>query len=453
MKKILLILILLYSHPLMALDLSILLQADYYGDSEPTTSYESLRSRLYIMPKISGEIINNMLNFYISANLYYQPIGDETFIDSDKILREGYLRLHKGVFNLYLGQRFVNWGKVDFYSPINVINPLDTTVLSLDNTKEGRLPNLMADFLMNLRYDTTLELIYEPFLKPYFYPNEQMNIKESNFLVNVDATFYHEEIPYLSKEAHSIFIALNHWSYWFDLLISYSYYIDPYPDFDLSQITQETDTSGVYSKSIKIRGDAYNTYNRAHLIGLGIGTSLKGWGVDFESGLKITQDWLGDQVETKNSELVTNIQVNKTFFDKWFCQFNFIHRYIINHDVDLDSDLYSLVLSKLETEMRKRFLQPVPSSMYIVNHLHSYFIHETLYFALNSGLGFPIFNEDEVEYELEIYLAPRVAYSFTDLLKLEAGGDFYLQGEEAGYLGRNILKDNFYVRIKMEIDL
>lgn len=449
MKKFLLITILIYSFPIVALDLSILLQVDYYGDLEPTTSYESLRSRLYTRPEVTGIIIDNFLDFHLSANLFYQPIGNEPFIQLDNILRETYLRFKGSFYNFYLGQRFVNWGKVDFFSPINVINPIDTRVLSLDNLDEGRLPVLMADLMINIGYATSLEIIYEPFFRPYYYPDEQLDIEFDFFTIDIDTSFYHKEVPYLSREAHSLFVALNYWSYWFDLLLSYSYYLDPYPDFDLSGISQKSEPTVFFTKYI-IRGEAYNTYNRAHLIGLGASTNIKDWGFDIESGLKITEDWYGVKVETKNSELITNIQVNKNFFYEWFTQLNIIYRYIINYDAKLDSKLKASVLSSLETELQKRFLQPVQSSIYIVNHIHRYILHDTLYFALNGGLGFPVFSQEE--YELEVFLALRGAYSFTDLVKLETGVDFYFQGEEAGYIGRNKLKDNFYIRIIMAID-
>lgn len=426
------------------MDLSLQLQVDYYGDLEPTTDYENLRSRLYAKPELSGALLGYNLEYYLTANLYYQPIGDETFVQLDNILREVFIGMHTSLFSLYLGQRFVNWGKVDFYSPMNIINPVNTTVLSLDNPDEGKLPVLMADLFINLGFNASLEVVYEPYLRTYYYPDEQLDIKMNNSYVDVDATFYHKEIPYLSEEAHSLFLAYNYWSYWFDLLVSYSYFIDQYPDFDLSGITQEYDDT----KPV-IRGEAFNTYNRAHLIGIGFGMNLQDWGVDVESGLKITEDWDGTKVETKNSELVTNLQVNRTFFNNLFLQFNVIYRYIINFDATLDAEYSSLIMSYLKSEMKERFLQPAESSVYIVNHIHRNFINDTLQLALNSGLGFPV--NYTGTYETEIYIAPRVSYSLNDFVKIQSGADLYVQGEEAGYLGRNSYKDNFYIRVVLQI--
>lgn len=444
MKRVLLLLLSIITLNLVAMDLSLQLQTDYYGDLEPTTEYESLRSRLYMKPEISGMLFGYNLEYYLTANLYIQAFNDEIFVQPDNILREGFIGLHTSLFSLYIGQRFVNWGKVDFYSPMNIINPVNTTVLSLDNVDEGKLPVLMADLFINIGFNASLEVVYEPYLRTYYYPYEQLDIIIDNTYADVDATFYHKEIAYLSEEAHSLFLAYNYWSYWFDLLLSYSFYIDQYPDFDLSAITHEFDDI----KPI-IRGEAFNTYNRAHLIGIGFGMNLQDWGVDVESGLKITEDWDGTKIETKNSELVTNLQFNRTFFNNLFLQFNVIYRYIINFDATLDIEYGSLINSYLKSEMKKRFLQPVESAVYIVNHIHRNFINDTLQLALNSGVGFPV--NYIGSYDTEIYLAPRISYSLNDFVKIQSGADLYIQGEESGYLGRNTLKDNFYVRVVMKI--
>ena len=446
--KILLVLLLVFSFSAHAIDFNTTLMADYYGDLEPSTPYDNLRVRFYAQPEISGELFEGNLKYFVSANLSYQPIGDEMLIRPDNILREGYLGFHGSFYDLYVGQRFVNWGKVDFYSPLNVINAVDTTIFSLDNTEEGRLPDLMADLQLPLGVNASLVLIYVPFPRPYFHPDEEVNIKMDSLYLDIDTLFKYEKISYLTESAHSLFTSFRYWSDWFDMLLSYSYFVDQYPDFDFSGITQVIDYSGFFNKPI-IRGTASNTYNRAHLMGLGFSTNLKSWGFDAESGLKITGDWDGSRVELKNSELVSNLQVNKTFFKYWFFQTNFIHRYIINQKAELKSTLNPLVLSYIEDEMDKYFLQPVESQVYIVGHLHRYALHDTLYFALNSGVGFAIYPEEE--YETEVYLAPRTAYNFSDLVKVEIGGDFWLQGEEAGYLGRNKDKDNFYIRFILRL--
>lgn len=448
MKILLFFLLLAISLPAQGLDFNYYLMTDYFGNLEPTTPYDNLRIRFYGRPEISGELPGGTLNYFVSANLYYQPIGDEMLVRWDNILRESYFGLHGSFYDLYVGQRFVNWGKVDFYSPVNVINAVDTTILSLDNAEEGRLPDLMADLQLFLGANASLELIYVPFPRPYYHPDDEVNIVINFFNLDIDAVFKHKKIPYLTKQeqTNSLFTAFRYWSYWFDMFLSYSYFVDQYPDFNMSGITQEI-IPGIPNQYI-IRGTALNTYNRAHLLGLGISTNIKSWALDAESGLKITRDWDGTRVEIKNSELVTNLQANRTFFDYWFFQANFIHRYIINQKADLQSALNLDVLSYIEAEMEKHFLQPVESQVYTAIHLHRYVLHNTLYFAMNAGAGFAI--NPEEEYETEVYLAPRVAYYFSDLVKMEIGGDFWLQGEEAGYLGRNIDKDNFYIRFILQ---
>lgn len=75
MRKLLALFILIASLPLSALDFGLLLQADYFGDLEPTTPYENLRSRLYARPELSGDFLAGTVDFYLSANLFTSPWG------------------------------------------------------------------------------------------------------------------------------------------------------------------------------------------------------------------------------------------------------------------------------------------------------------------------------------------------------------------------------------------
>jgi hypothetical protein len=447
MKKLLISILFLPILSLNSLDLGLKLRGDYYGDIEPTTEYDSLRAQIYIGPSLSLDL-NKSLDLYLSANLFYNPIGDETLPRLDNILREGYLRYHNSIVSLNIGQKFVNWGKVDFYSPINIINPVDLTVISLDNLDESKLPTPMVDLIVSPHYSTTVELIYEPFLRPYYTPDEEREVKANAVIVNVDTNFIHENPEYFSIPSNSFFISINHWSYWFDILLSYAWFLDPYPDFDISEISQ-TVNNGKFIDTYSISGTGYTTYNRAQLIGLGLSSNIKEWGIDGEAGLKITKDWDGTDVAIKNSELVTNIQLNRTFFTNWFTQMNFIYRYIINYDNEPESNLHSLFISSLNSEFQTTFLQPTKHTIYLALHLHRFFLHEKLYTAINGGVGFPILNKKE--YETELFISPRVTYSFNDTTKLQAGVDLFIQGEEAGYIGRNKYKDNFYIKIIIEL--
>lgn len=446
MNKLLLFYLFILCLCVHSIDFGIKARADYYGDLEPTTNYENLRSQLYISPSLSLDIQNN-IDFYISLNLFYDPIADETLPRVENLLREGYIRYRNSFISLYLGQKIVNWGKVDFYSPINILNPIDLTVLSLDNIEESRLPTPMVDLIISPHYTTNVEIIYEPFLRPYYTPNEERNIVVDMFTMDLDTNFIHENPDYFEIMANSFFISINYWSYWFDILLSYSNFMDPYPDFDVSDITQVIEKKTFFSV-YKIRGNGYTSYNRAQLFGIGLSTNIEEWGVDAEAGLKVTEDWEGTRFDIKNSEFVTNLQVNRTFFTDWFTQVNIIYRHIINYDVEPESNIHSTVLRSLNAEFQSTFLQPTKEAIYMALHIHKFFLHEKLYTGVNTGMGVPINPTDY--YEDELFVSPRLSYTLNDLTKISTGIDLYLQGEAAGYIGRNKYKDNFYIKVTLE---
>ena len=58
-----------------------------------------------------------MINYRLNGVLFLQPIGNPTLIDPERILREAYVGLHFNTFDIYLGQKFVNCGKIDLFKP------------------------------------------------------------------------------------------------------------------------------------------------------------------------------------------------------------------------------------------------------------------------------------------------------------------------------------------------
>jgi hypothetical protein len=75
-------------------------------------------------------------------------------------LREGYVNLYPGNFDLSVGQEIVVWGRADGYNPTNNITPRNILIFSTDED-DRRLSN----FLFNVKYNFNplrLEIIYVP---------------------------------------------------------------------------------------------------------------------------------------------------------------------------------------------------------------------------------------------------------------------------------------------------
>ena len=119
-------------------------------------------------------------------------------------------------------------------------------------------------------------------------------------------------------------------------------------------------------------------------------------------------------------------------------QMNIIYQYIINFD-NSGTVFSSDADEKLIDEFNTYFNQPVQNIAFIIVHLHNSFLHDKLYVALNAGYFHP-----------EIYLAPRLAFSISDGMKIETGADIKTGGPSDKFLARGNLLDNYYIRVKYE---
>ena len=215
----------------MAIDFGYIFQVDYYGLTDPTTFYKSERMRFTFVPEITGKSKSNIVNFRFNSTLFFQPVGEPELIDSERIIREAYIGLHFNILDIYFGQKFVNWGKIDVLSPINTINHSDNTVLSLDNYFEASLPDLLGQARVHISDFFNIEIVYVPFFHPNIDPIEE-TVADQEFTISlptiktqhfdIDAAFVNKEIGPFEEPAHSLHISTNFFSDLFDLSIYYS---------------------------------------------------------------------------------------------------------------------------------------------------------------------------------------------------------------------------------------
>ncbi len=434
----------------MEFDYRVILLTDYYGLIDPETFYGNERMRITAAPEISLGSKWDPVHFRLSAQYFFQPFGEPMFTDPALIVREAYLGLHFGIFDLYLGQKFANQGKVDINSPLNVINHSDLDVLSLDNFFEGTLPDLMAHLVVNLNDSMNIEAVYVPFLQPSL-----INIESISFIDDIiiplfppvvpdlhyiiDVTFNKQEIPLFTQWSNSIHLSFNYYSNLFDLILAYSWYTDNLPDFDLSSINEtyifvpgppETD-------EYTVTGSVTTAYNHLHNIGLGASFSISDFLINFDAALKLTADIDGTKMETKNSEFFYALQVEKTFFTNLHTQLNFFHRLIFNADAETESDLTPLIKDTVRQILDDYMLQYHPSQIYILLRMDTSFFRETVKIAGNFIYSIP---------ENGFYFAPRITYDIDDNWQISAGSDLWWGGIREGFLGRNAEKDNYYIR-------
>ena len=159
-----------------ALDFHGVIFADYYGDIEYSTDYDNIRSRLYYQSILSGSLFNSTVDFELSANLFYDPLGDPNLIEPENILREAYLFIPFDNIDLFLGQKFVSPGMTDVFSPLNSVNGEYAYKLSLDDPYDGKRADLMVQIQYYPNFDDSIQLIYVPCPRPDYEPTEPINM-------------------------------------------------------------------------------------------------------------------------------------------------------------------------------------------------------------------------------------------------------------------------------------
>ena len=433
-------------------DAGIIAAVDYYSHVDPSSFLEPARLRLTLLPEIGYATPSGVLDARLSLLLYIQGFSaDSIFVSPERIIREAYMGLHVGRFDIYAGHRFVHWGKVDILSPLNNVNHADTTVLSTDDPFESTL----SDLLLQLRFYPTdmlyAELVYVPFLQPEVIDIEEVSIQEIlqlpipgdlAYVYDIDASFLNRTPAPYSEWANSVHVALHLLSFWFDLTCVYSNFVDQMPDFDLSGVTETMQNDGT-TETHTVRGTAYPAYDRVSSLGLATSLYLGDFLLSADTAFKITGDPGGTRMEVKNSELFSVVQLERLFWqNRLRVQTNIIHRYVFDADADIVSDYSPAVEAYINAIISEYLQQDRSSQLYGLLHTDVSFLRETLTFAPTAIYGIN---------EKVFLLMPRVSYKVNDYLTCSAGADIWFGKEGNGVLGANLAKDNAYIRARLEL--
>ncbi len=410
--------------PLFAIDFFGTVFTDYYGDIEPSTSYENLRGRLFFQPTFSGGLFDYALEYEVSANIYYDFFEDPGYTMPENILKEAYVSAFFDSFDLSIGQKFVSPGMTDVFSPLNNINGEYVDKLSLDDPYEGKRADLLVQLQYYPGFDDSFQLVVVPFPRPDYEPDTSINMVYSG----IDADFIFESDPYLTDTGPSVFLAYNHFSPEFDLQLNYSWYTEQTPNFDISGL----------SYSSLLTGTADTIYTRNHTFGGSYGTSFKGLALVEEFAVNITEDFSGVNPGIKNSDITLNSQLTGTLPGGTFAQVNLIYQYIINFDKGT-TPFPDAVQTILSDELNSFFNQPVENIAFIIIHLQNSFFNDKLDLVLNAGYFYP-----------QLYIAPRVAFAVSDKMSVEAGADIKTGDPSNKFIARGNQEDNYYIRLKYE---
>ena len=293
------------------------LKLDHYGLVAENRLYTNERVRLTAAAQVEAANARGDLSAFAELHAFAQigehvavpetaverRFGEVTVIDPEFIVRQAYVTLRTDVFDVDVGQKFVHWGKVDLLSPLDVVNHTNTATLGLGDAFESPLADPMVHVTAYLDDAFSLELVYVPFLAP-----DLVGIAELDFdldlspgprqTYDIDARFENPRIPLFSEWAHSVHAALSYTSFVVDAQVTYSFFRDQTPDFDLSGIRETARTVDGETHYV-IRGSVVPGYYRAHNFGVGASAALGGFVLSADAGLKLTENADGTRIDVK----------------------------------------------------------------------------------------------------------------------------------------------------------
>ena len=390
---------------------------DYYGGIEPSEGYENLRTRVFMRPTFFGYEEKTGLEWYLSANLWAQPLGEPVNINPWDILHETYLYLPFSYFDITLGQKIVTYGFADIFGPLNALHSTNRSPYSLDDSFDSRRPDPLLQIRIYPTYEDTIELTYVPITRPDKERIDIIQLPDSSDTVQWSAD------PYITDSLHSFYINYNRYGEKVDLQFFYGWYTEQTPDFLVSDTTSaSSELVPVYRKK--------HTFGFAYSTGIGITTLSQ----DF--AFNLTSDFAGTDIGAQNSDITINTQLLVNLPWNILSQYSLVYSYFFNHGKH-DPGIDTAVSSYLAGEIQVFHTQPLQHIAFIIAHFEKSFLREKLKTTLNVGFFF----------SPEIYFGPRFAYSLNDYWQLETGADITLGDPPDNDLRRNPSNDNFYVRL------
>ena len=435
--------------PAQEVEVSGFVRLDHYGGIAEDRFYSNERVRLTALSQLRAAADSGSWAAFLElvGHLQYGTDGFTaapdglTLRDLDNLVRQAYASFRFDAFDVDMGKKFVRWGKVDFFSPLDVVNHTNADVLALDDVLEGPLADPLLHVTAYPSDELSIELVYVPFLAPYVLAVEELDIDFQFGALYVDVAFRYPEVAPFSEFAHSVHGAVSYSTFLADLQLSYSYFRDQIPDLDLSGLEERID--GVY----QIGGTVVPGYGRAHNIGLGASLGLDGWVISADIGAKFHENNLdGSRIDVKNPEIRIVLQVDHPFAvgqQTLVTTAGAIHRLVLHDETAWESDYETPFLETIIGTLADRYLlQDEPSSWYLIGRLQTSFLREQLGVEAAGVWGI---TEDA------LHLAPRIRYALTDTWSVAAGANLWLllgdpDSTRTGLLRQDDAKDNVFLQ-------
>jgi hypothetical protein len=311
-----------------------------------------------------GDIFSGKLNFKAGVsnadaviNFRLVPATSPIAID------EAYLRIYAGDFDIEGGLRKLTWGKADRAGPLDVINPLDYSDLSLfiDNLNDAmtlKIARPLVHISWNIGSFSKLEGVFVPYYEGYRFDEsgrwtpaqiENLATQLSNFPAGL-VTENEADITTLDYAQAGLRFTTTIGSS--DFGIQYYYGRLPMPSLSFSF----TPTGPVPS--------ALNTdYNRYHQIGLDYARVISGFNIRAEFAANLTDDLSGDDGAVYNPHLAWSLGFDRDLF--WGVNLNLqaVETIVLLHnkidgnpmiDIEAGSDITS---TRITAKLAKTFFR------------------------------------------------------------------------------------------------
>ncbi|MCD6335802.1 MAG: hypothetical protein J7M27_10810 [Candidatus Latescibacteria bacterium] len=331
---------------------------------------------------------------------------------SEVTLREAYVNMYVGRFDVRFGHQIVVWGRADGFNPTDTITPKNMQVRSPDED-DRRAGNFLIRFFCNLD-PFRLEAIWIPVYAASVLPTGMMSLPPGMSLTA-------PEYPDANLKNSAFAVKLNLERASFDGSLSYFNGYNPSPGMD-------ADASGIRLRAYKM-----------HVAGADFSTTLGSYGFRGEFAYRTPHEDYEKHSYIPNPDLQIILGADRAFGD-----FSVILQYIGRTVLDFAE------LSEPQTpEERLKYERTRKNRMFSsqsdeISHAVSFrpawkLLYETLDLEV-AGL---------VNFTTEEFLVkPKVSYDIADALRLTAGGEFYSGPDGTLYDTMDETLSTFFVELK-----
>lgn len=321
-------------------------------------------------------------------------------------VREAYVNMYTGPFDIRFGQQIVVWGRADGFNPTDNITPKNMLARSPDED-DRRMSNFLLKTTCNLS-PLRLEAVWIPVYEPSVLPVQLFPFPEGTFLGEPDYPVWD-----LSNSGFGIKLDLGLPS--FDGSISYFYGFNPFP--------------GILAGDLVINGSKVEIPlipkpYRLHVLGTDFSTTLGSLGLRGEFAFRKSNEDYNAFVHIPNPDFQAVIGLDKTWGD-FSLILQYIGRYVIDfQELTLPVDPVDQMAYELASKNRLLASQQNEMSHSISFRPALMLMHETL---ILEAAGIYNFTTEE------LFLRPKLAYNISDALTFTLGGEIYTGPDETLY--------------------